>query len=99
METNSEPGKIHLSQATANELIGAGKEHWLSAREETISVKGKGFMQTYWVLVPSMTAESSKSGTHHSSSTQSPTRCAIDATEDADAARIQEKLRKRLAGY
>ena len=35
-------GKIHLSQATADELVKAGKEHWFVPREDKVYAKGKG---------------------------------------------------------
>ena len=50
MESNGSKGRIHCSQATADALIVGGKGHWLTAREEKIMVKGKGEMQTYWIL-------------------------------------------------
>jgi hypothetical protein len=49
MESNGLKDRIHVSEATADELVGSGKEHWLTAREEMIEAKGKGKMQTYWV--------------------------------------------------
>jgi class 3 adenylate cyclase len=49
MESNGERGRIHASQATADELIARGKSSWLVARQDKILAKGKGEMQTYWV--------------------------------------------------
>jgi 3'5'-cyclic nucleotide phosphodiesterase/Adenylate and Guanylate cyclase catalytic domain len=49
METSGKPGRIHASQKTADLLIKAGKERWVTKREDIISVKGKGTMVTYWV--------------------------------------------------
>ena len=40
MESNGMPGRIHVSQATADALTLAGKSHWLIAREEKIVAKG-----------------------------------------------------------
>ena len=40
---------IQVSEATATFLNEAGKGHWLVKREGTVSVKGKGEMQTYWL--------------------------------------------------
>jgi class 3 adenylate cyclase len=51
MESNGMPGKIHVSEATADELGVRGKGHWVSPREDTIVAKGKGELHTYWVSV------------------------------------------------
>ncbi|KAL3912900.1 MAG: hypothetical protein SGILL_006704 [Bacillariaceae sp.] len=49
MESHGIIGKIQISQATADLLIDAKKEHWLSSRDDRVEVKGKGQMQTYFV--------------------------------------------------
>jgi class 3 adenylate cyclase len=49
MESNGERNKIHVSQTTADLLVAAGKQHWVTKREELIEAKGKGKMQTFWV--------------------------------------------------
>lgn len=51
MESHGLPEKIHVSQATADLLAKAGKGDWLIKREEMVSAKGKGDMQTYFVNV------------------------------------------------
>lgn len=66
MESNGIPGKIHLSEDTANELIRYKKQHWIQKRSDMISAKGKGDMQTYW-LVGSDRAISGDSSSLHSS--------------------------------
>jgi Adenylate and Guanylate cyclase catalytic domain len=48
MEQTGVKNKIHISQATADLLIAAGKEHWIKLREGMIEAKGKGKLQTYW---------------------------------------------------
>jgi hypothetical protein len=51
MESNGAVGKIHVSQATAEELIHQGKSHWITPRPDKVLAKGKGELQTYWVSV------------------------------------------------
>ncbi|CAB9503571.1 Receptor-type guanylate cyclase gcy [Seminavis robusta] len=49
MESNGQPGRIHASKTTADELIASGKRSWLKAREDKVVAKGKGELQTYWI--------------------------------------------------
>jgi class 3 adenylate cyclase len=55
MESNGKPGRIHVSQQTADKLIGKGKASWITQREDKIVAKGKGELQTYWVTPRSTT--------------------------------------------
>jgi len=50
MESNGVKGRIHCSQETADALILEGKGYYLTPREEKIVAKGKGELQTYWIL-------------------------------------------------
>jgi hypothetical protein len=45
---------VHLSTDTANLLIAAGKEHWIKKRADVVTAKGKGELQTYWLLTPGL---------------------------------------------
>eukprot|EP00978_Attheya_sp_CCMP212_P030754 scaffold114229_cov55-Attheya_sp.AAC.1 len=49
LETTGQPGRIHISQSTATFLIESGRADWVIERDESIHIKGKGIMQTYWV--------------------------------------------------
>ncbi|KAG7366377.1 adenylate/guanylate cyclase [Nitzschia inconspicua] len=49
MESTGCPGKIQLSLSTAELLIAAGKDNWIQPREDAVTAKGKGIMQTYWL--------------------------------------------------
>jgi hypothetical protein len=49
MESTGLKQKIQISKETANRLIACGKSSWVVPRENTIMVKGKGEMQTYWL--------------------------------------------------
>jgi len=53
MESNGFPGRIHVSQETADALRAKGKAAWLTPREDKIVAKGKGELQTYWVQITS----------------------------------------------
>mmetsp|Transcript_20743 Transcript_20743/g.59114 ORF Transcript_20743/g.59114 Transcript_20743/m.59114 type:complete len:657 (-) Transcript_20743:76-2046(-) len=50
MESTGEARKIQISQATAELITEAGKEYWIRPREETVQAKGKGKVQTFWVV-------------------------------------------------
>eukprot|EP00980_Cylindrotheca_fusiformis_P010299 scaffold2294_cov106-Cylindrotheca_fusiformis.AAC.15 len=51
MESSGERGRIQVTQATADLLTEAGfGAKWLIPRNNAIFVKGKGEMQTYWVM-------------------------------------------------
>lgn len=50
VETTGCPGRIHISQQTADLLKSAGKESWYQKRPEKVKAKGKGELQTYWLV-------------------------------------------------
>lgn len=54
MESNGLPGKVHVSESTANLILDAGKASWLTLREGGVEAKGKGILKTYWVEPTSM---------------------------------------------
>jgi hypothetical protein len=49
MESLGIKSRIHISQETANLLVEAGKSRWVEPREELVTAKGKGQLQTYWL--------------------------------------------------
>jgi hypothetical protein len=49
MENTGTANKVHVSQSTADLLVSAGKQHWVTRRKETVNAKGKGMIQTFWV--------------------------------------------------
>jgi len=51
MESTGVRNKIQCSAETADLLTAAGREKWITPREDTISVRGKGIMQTYFLKV------------------------------------------------
>lgn len=50
MESTGIPSRIQLSQSTADLLIDAGKEHWITKRPDKVKAKGKGELTTYFLL-------------------------------------------------
>ena len=50
IETTGQKNRIHLSKETADLLVAAGKGHWIQARQELVTAKGKGTLQTYWLV-------------------------------------------------
>ena len=53
MESLGAKNKIHVSEDTAALLRSGGKGFWVQPREDKVSPKGKGEMQTYWVNISS----------------------------------------------
>ena len=49
MESTGVPGRIHISQATADELQAMGHSNWVTPRQGKVVAKGKGEIQTYFV--------------------------------------------------
>lgn len=50
MESNSLPGRIHVSAETAELLRAANKGTWVTPREGGIEAKGKGRLETFWAV-------------------------------------------------
>ena len=50
MESTGLRNRIQVSESTAQLLIEAGKQNWIQPREDVVHAKGKGAVQTYWVL-------------------------------------------------
>jgi class 3 adenylate cyclase len=50
MESTGEKNRIQVSKSTADLLIEAGKSYWVKPREDLVHAKGKGQVQTFWVV-------------------------------------------------
>jgi class 3 adenylate cyclase len=68
VESTGMKNRIHTSRETADLLKGSGKGHWVTARDELVSAKGKGEMQTYFLEIKGDGAKSVSSGTSSASS-------------------------------
>ena len=49
IESTGERGRTHVSKATADLLIAAGKSHWVQPRSGGVVAKGKGELETFWL--------------------------------------------------
>jgi len=68
MESTGQPGRIHISKATADLLEKAGKGNWFDARVDRVVVKGKGQMETYWLKAISSSSSGSTNSSENSGS-------------------------------
>ena len=51
MEETGARNRIHASKACADHIVAAGKQAWVKEREGQVVAKGKGVMQTFWIVV------------------------------------------------
>jgi Adenylate and Guanylate cyclase catalytic domain len=51
LESTGEPRKIQVSTETAQRLMAAGKEHWLTKREGKVTAKGKGELEVSGIMI------------------------------------------------
>jgi len=89
-------GKIHVSQAKADQLTQAGKGRWLTAREDKITAEGKGKMQTYFVS-PASAARTYVSNAPYANSTNNSSAASLGDDSDVNLVPIEE-LREENAG-
>ncbi|KAL7564099.1 hypothetical protein ACA910_012376 [Epithemia clementina (nom. ined.)] len=68
IESNGLPNRIHISAKTAELLVAAGKEEWLTKRADVVVAKGKGALQTFWVEPKSRFSTSGFSATESTNS-------------------------------
>lgn len=64
MESTGMKNKIQLSGDTADQLVNEGLGHWITKRPDLVHVKGKGDMQTYWLVVGASSASASSDASH-----------------------------------
>ena len=50
MEQTCIPGKIQLSKETAENLAEMDKENWIEKRSDIVEAKGKGKVETWWLV-------------------------------------------------
>jgi Adenylate and Guanylate cyclase catalytic domain len=52
VESTGQKDRIHMSAETAEQLKAAGKENWTKPRDDKVVAKGKGEMETFWLVAP-----------------------------------------------
>lgn len=101
MESTGERGRIQVSQSTADLILLAGRERWVRPRRESVTAKGKGTMQTYWLEMDGATKASSADG--HKESRKLDTNGAraplVPGLSTQDALTGPSKKQGRLVGW
>jgi Adenylate and Guanylate cyclase catalytic domain len=93
MESGGEPGRIQVSQSTADLIIAAGKQKWLTERDELIAAKGKGTLRAYWLRVHGSKLSVSSSGVGEVVATASDAAVSDgDNADDVDNADQRQRL-------
>jgi class 3 adenylate cyclase len=78
MESTGARNRVQVSTKTAELIVAGGKSHWVTPREEKVTAKGKGELQTFWLTMHSHgTVPGRKSSIGGSQSTESS-----DASDD-----------------
>jgi hypothetical protein len=62
IESTGMRDKVHLSESTAEQLKETGKDHWVELRDIKVQAKGKGRLQTYWLVMKPGSAGAAKTG-------------------------------------
>jgi hypothetical protein len=99
MESSGIPNRIHVSKETAKYLVDAGKGHWVKSRHDTVTLKGKGTLQTFWAL-PSASGGLSRTqsiGSSVSASGDDPADVDNDLTEVTDKSLIDSHPERKKA--
>lgn len=84
MESNGLPNQIQCSQQTADLLISANKQNWIHPRKEMVHAKGKGLIQTYWILAAKALSASGGSGRSLGVSKRSGQTDSVDDDDHSD---------------
>jgi class 3 adenylate cyclase len=97
-ESTGTRGKIQLSQDTADLIMAAGKNHWLTQREDKVHAKGKGEMTTYWLAINRSDAGSSN-GSFEFSDESRRRIVAIEAQRALSAPKLASEKLARLVEW
>jgi class 3 adenylate cyclase len=89
IESTGERDRIHLSQATAELLVAAGKQDWIVERKGLVTAKGKGELQTYWLKL-----SKTKRRTSNATDTSDKSNSDGSTTLDEELVERQNELRR-----
>ena len=107
MESMGETNKIQLSHQTADLLVAYGKFNWVKPRQDRIHVKGKGELQTFWLVTENDALLGMSMTSHHSMASNSASRPSVrfhefSASEEftlANPTKQREKRHERLIAW
>ena len=74
LESSGTGNQIHISETTASLLVKEGKSDWIQEREDSVYLKGKGNLKTYWLLNNKGDVVTSEEGELSSSALRTPRR-------------------------
>lgn len=97
MESTGIPGRVQISQETADLLDQANKNHWYEPRPDKVLAKGKGELSTFLLKIH-QNAKANSSGYASESDTQSVSSSLNSTTHYLDTNRVTEK-RNRIADW
>ena len=99
MESNGQPGRVHISEETASLLAQSGKSHWVEMREDKIVAKGKGELQTYWLVRNTNSSTGTGSEISESVCDDTTTTSGTTPTEESHAASQLDAKIMRLVSW
>jgi 3'5'-cyclic nucleotide phosphodiesterase/Adenylate and Guanylate cyclase catalytic domain len=110
LESSGDGNAVHMSKETASLLIDAGKRSWVQDREDSVELKGKGTLKTYWLvtnLSPVTPAEDRSEGSDsvdrpsrsaaHGDDLDGKTRRLVDWNTDLLVRMVREIVARRQA--
>jgi hypothetical protein len=97
MESSGIPNRIHVSKETAKCLIDVGKGHWVKLQDDSVTLKGKGTLQTFWTSPSPSGGTSRTQSLSASASWDDPTDINADNTEENDKRLTEGQLERMKA--
>ena len=91
LETTGEKNRIHISKETAELVIASGKGNWVKPRGETVQAKGKGELETFWLLPKSACKASSTGSSKSHSAGNSVTGSTSETSVDAETGEAKHR--------